>query len=129
MLKASQKGGIVMQQLPMFDLGTVNSHVDTRKSIDEQFAEFHANNPNVYRAIRTLALDMKQRGRDHYGIKSLFEIVRWSHVRTTGDSFKLNNNYTSRYARLLMEREPELAGFFETRELKTARVAKHSETN
>ena len=29
--------------------------------------------------------------------------------------FKLNNNYRSFYSRLLMEQEPELAGYFETR--------------
>jgi len=32
-------------------------------------------------------------------------------------TFKLNNNYTACYARLLMERNPEdLAGFFELRD-------------
>jgi hypothetical protein len=32
-------------------------------------------------------------------------------------TFRLNNNMTAYYARLLMERNPEdLAGFFETRE-------------
>jgi hypothetical protein len=37
-----------------------------------------------------------------------------------GEEFKLNNNYTSRYARLLMEREAGLSGLFATRELRAA---------
>jgi hypothetical protein len=40
-------------------------------------------------------------------------------MKTVGDDFKLNNNYHSRYARLIMEREPGLDGFFETRGLRS----------
>jgi hypothetical protein len=48
-------------------------------------------------------------------------VLRWQrHIDGLPDeheAFLLNNNYTSRYARLLMELNPELAGIFETREL------------
>jgi hypothetical protein len=40
-------------------------------------------------------------------------------LTTTADDFKLNNDFTSRYARLLMQSEPELDGFFEVRELRS----------
>ena len=51
-------------------------------------------------------------------MKMLFEVVRWNRLLRTGDrGFKLNNNFTAYYARLLMEREPELRGMFETRKL------------
>ena len=36
------------------------------------------------------------------------------------DQFRLNNNWTGMYARLLMENEPTLAGLFETRELRSS---------
>jgi hypothetical protein len=39
---------------------------------------------------------------------------------TRGDRWKLNNNYTAHYARLVMNQEPDLAGFFETRQRKEA---------
>ena len=35
-----------------------------------------------------------------------------------GKDFKLNNNYVSRYARLIMAQEADLEGVFETRERK-----------
>jgi len=35
------------------------------------------------------------------------------------DGWKLNNNYTSRYARLVMDECPDLDGFFNTRELQS----------
>jgi hypothetical protein len=48
------------------------------------------------------------------------EVVRFHRaLETTDPDFKLNNNYSSRYARILMDEEPELAGFFQTRELKS----------
>jgi len=34
--------------------------------------------------------------------------------------FKLNDHLTSRYARLIMEREPDLHAFFETRSVERA---------
>lgn len=39
-------------------------------------------------------------------------------VLTKGEPFKLNNDFRSRYTRLLMQQEPELQGFFETRTLR-----------
>lgn len=36
-------------------------------------------------------------------------------LQTQGDEYRLNNVYTAFYARLLMDNEPELQGFFETR--------------
>lgn len=88
------------------------------ETIDEQFQAFHRANPHIYRILRALAMDYRRAGHDHCGIKMLYEVLRYqSGIYTRGDAYKLNNNYTSRYARLLMKQEPELAGFFETREL------------
>lgn len=86
-------------------------------SIEANFLAFHEANPWVYDALVRLALDMDRRP---IGIGMLWEVLRWQHLRaTTGDPFKLNNNYRSRYARLIMEQEPDLEGVFLTRELTT----------
>jgi hypothetical protein len=87
--------------------------------IDRAFAEFHAANPDVYRCLVSLARDLRARGHQRLGIGMLFEVVRWQRHMTTvdADGFKLNNNYRSRYARLIMADEPDLAGAFELREL------------
>lgn len=90
---------------------------DAGESIEEQFQAFHEANPHIYRLLRALALDYKRSGRSRCGIKMLYEVLRYrSGVYTTGEPYKLNNNFTSLYARLLMDREPELEGFFEIRE-------------
>lgn len=92
-------------------------------SIQEAFDAFHEANPWVYEALRRLALDLVARGRTKIGIKMLTEVVRWQFQRSTADEsspFLINNNFTSRYARLLMDREPALAAVFEVRGLKAA---------
>jgi hypothetical protein len=43
-------------------------------------------------------------------------------LQTSGDEdYKLNNNFTSRYARLLMQHNADLAGFFEIRAMASER--------
>jgi hypothetical protein len=91
------------------------------QSIEDAFLEFHRNNPHVYHNIRVIAFQALAAGRKKIGMKLIFERLRWEYYIATERSeaeFVLNNNYTSRYARLLMENEPELAGMFETRKLK-----------
>ena len=81
------------------------------------FRKFHEENPHVYRLLRSRALEMRRKGRERYGIAGIFEVVRWHiNIETTGEEFKLNNNHKAYYARLLMKLEPELEGFFNTRE-------------
>ena len=93
---------------------------DRERSIDEAFAAFHAENPHVYAELKMLALRARRRGASRIGIGMLFEVLRWRRtLRTEGEDFKLNNNYRSRYARML-NHEPDLAGCFETRELRAA---------
>lgn len=91
-------------------------------AIDVKFWEYHENNPIVFSAFKMFAEEVKNRGYDHYSAKAIFERVRW-HLQFETDSddgFKINNSYTSRYARLLVNEFPEFEGFFRTRVLKTA---------
>lgn len=94
--------------------------VPSTGGIEATFLAFHRANPWVYDALVRLARDLKKRGRHRQGIGMLFEVLRWQWFRTTIDpssDFRLNNNYRSRYARLIMEREADLDDVFETRVL------------
>jgi hypothetical protein len=87
--------------------------------IEERFRQFHEANPQVYSALRQLAIPLARQGRRRIGVKMLWEVLRYSYwVTTQGDPYQLNNSYTSRYARLLMNQEPELRGLIETRQLR-----------
>lgn len=84
--------------------------------IYEAFLKFHKANPHVYDRLRELSLLLKSKGRKKYSIKGLFEVLRWEQaLTTTGSTFKLNNNFTAWYARMLEQNVPELSNFFELR--------------
>jgi hypothetical protein len=104
--------------------GPRRTHVPQKRKavpdkIQRAFLEFHRQNPEVYDHLVGLARRSRDRGCRKTGIGHLWEVMRW-HVRleNVGEpDFKLNNNYRSRYARLIMAQEPDLLGFFELREL------------
>lgn len=91
----------------------------TKPPIVARFAEFHQANPSVYEDLVTLARRAHRAGAERVGMKMLFEVLRWERfIKGSKDveGFKLNNDFTACYARLIMAREADLAGLFETRE-------------
>ena len=90
----------------------------------EAFLRFHAENPHVYEWLRKQALALRRRGRTHYSARTLIHAFRFHTAMTTTDqTFKINDHVSPWYARMLMEREPELGGFFEKRRAAADREA------
>jgi hypothetical protein len=90
----------------------------TLLTIRERFEAFDNANPRVYEELERMAATVWALGRRRIGIKTLFETLRWRYWMTTDDSsshFRLNNNYTPYYARLLIDRHPEWDGLFALR--------------
>lgn len=85
-------------------------------SLFEQFRAFHEANPHVLHNIIRLCLDVRRRNHLHWSINGAFEVLRWSSLRTSDDSFLLNNNHRAFYARLVPLVEPTLTDFFRFRE-------------
>lgn len=94
------------------------STLTRQKEIDLQFKNFHSVNPQVYETLVQLARKAKNHGATKIGIEYIFNIARWElMLQTKSDTaFRLNNNFKSRYSRLIMENELDLEGFFSTRE-------------
>jgi hypothetical protein len=89
---------------------------DIDEYLRRQFLVFHAENPHVYALFKKFALQVKGSGYKRYGISALTARIRWHmNIETKTKDFKINDHHDSCYARLLMLREPELKGFFETR--------------
>lgn len=112
----------VLPDRTLFDAEFESESLDP-VTIEARFIRFHQAHPEVYRELRRMALGLVHRGWTHIGIGSLWETLRYhSMLGSTPDEspVKLNNDFRSRYSRLLQEAEPELAGVFETRRLKTA---------
>ncbi len=91
--------------------------------IRSKFLEFDRANPDVWREFERIALGIASR-RPRYGAKKIIEEVRWhlAHA-TTGQPYKINNIFTSHYARKFIEWHPHHTAFFETRMLISRRSA------
>jgi hypothetical protein len=92
-------------------------------ALENAFWAFHARHPEVYRHLRQFAWEWKARGRGPLGIAALYERVRWEigiELDEDEEPPRLNNNHRAYYARLLMQREPELIGTFQLRQQQIA---------
>lgn len=104
--------------LPIVQLGP--EHRD--KSIQERFEEFRKLNPHVEQLLTREARKAVAQGWSRIGIDFLYHRLRWVYATQTNrdpGEFRLNNDYTSRYARLLIREHPELSELFETRKLRS----------
>lgn len=102
-------------QLPLIDIEKIEQiRYGRHESCQSRFERFHKANPAVYRALRDMALWALRHGK-RVGFRMLWEQLRWSGLKTNDEPYRLNNNYVPYYTRLLMESEPELDGYFQTR--------------
>ena len=84
---------------------------------ESDFNIYHRLNPSVYSKLLELSLRLKRVGASKYGMKALFEILRFNALLQSDKKFELNNNLAPYYARFLMKNEPLLNGFFRIRTL------------
>lgn len=88
--------------------------------MDRRFEDFHAEHPWVYEALERLTAQWISAGGGRIGVKALFEQLRWlAPDLANGEPLQLNNNFTSRYARLLCAGHPEWCDVFELRRLRS----------
>lgn len=84
-----------------------------RKTDFELYDETH---PDIWQEFESIAMELIKRGRDHYGAKAIFEIIRYHRAISGGSDFKCNNNFTAAYSRKFIAKYPEFKSFFELRE-------------
>lgn len=87
-----------------------------RMTLEQRFEKFNTNNPKVYYLFKRFTMQAINRGAKKMGAQMIIERIRWyTSVETTGDIFKINNDYAAYYARLFMREHPQHDGFFRTR--------------
>lgn len=92
-----------------------------KRNLNDRFNEYHKSNPYVFDLFIRFTMEAKRRGYKRFSAKAVFERIRWHmNVETEdADGFKINNNYTSRYVRLLEKFFPEHKDFYRKRELRS----------
>ena len=89
------------------------------KTIFEKYLEWDRANPEFYELFKRFTLQLLRAGRNNIGSALIMERIRWeTMLRTSGEPFKVNNNYKSIYARRFMRDFPQHEGCFRIRELK-----------
>jgi hypothetical protein len=95
-----------------------------KDKIQRGFEAYHRLFPGNYQLWVRFAQQAKGAGLTQVSSTTIWERVKWYiDVEHAGDPLrrgynaKMSNSYRSRYARLIMQQEPDLAGFFPLREL------------
>jgi hypothetical protein len=90
--------------------------MSARPKATVRFLRFHRENTHVYRLFEGFTREMVGALGKPIAMMLVLQRTRWEYIiDTTGDDFRLNNNYAPFYARLLMYRCPDLIGAFNLR--------------
>lgn len=106
-----------MDQLNLFKNYLTFTGADPR--LVDRFVKFHEENPFVWQKFQEYAFKIKKTGKKKYSGWTIVNAIRWHFdLRTSGDSFKINNDFIALYVRLLINQYPEFERFFEQRKMK-----------
>ena len=98
-------------------------------NIDAAFQAYHLANPDVWQLFEQFTMQAINAGLKHYSADAICHVIRWhtsvgyrggvigERTETSLRNLKLNNNFTSRYARMFEEAHPGHRGFFRNRVL------------
>lgn len=96
----------------------------TGKTIQEAFDKFHEKNPKIYELFKKFALQIieKRKGKNNKktSAKLIINRIRWEiYVETINDDgYRINDAWSSRYARKFADDYPEHADLFNFRLLR-----------
>lgn len=88
-------------------------------SIQQRFDEFDTAHPEVFDLFKQFAAELRRAGRTHYSADSILHRIRW-HCdvnQQRDETWKINDHFSSRYARKLIAEDESFQGFFELRNL------------
>ena len=107
----------------------MNFEGNTGKTIQLAFDEYHSTNPLVYDEFKKLAFTAIDSGKSKISFKLMLNVVRWESYLKTSETtdvtlnsesvkFKINDAYSSRYARLFITEFPQHSPKIELRQLR-----------
>ena len=88
--------------------------------IQVKFEKYNRDHPKVYEYFKRFAFEAIAAGQKEFSSDAILHRIRWfvTIEQSPYEDYKINNNYSSRYARKFIEDFPQHAGFFKTRKLK-----------
>lgn len=101
----------------------ITRNLPFRRTIDTRFAAFDALHPEVYTLFKRFAQELLDRGARRGSADMVMHRIRWETAAGAKPTdpgrptFKLDNNFSSRYARKLAAEDPRFESFFTFRRL------------
>lgn len=91
-------------------------------NIAELFIAYHAKRPEIWQQFERMALWLIKNRHENFGAKEIFEALRRGNedIASSEKEFKLNNNFTSIYARVFVLFHPEYRHRIELRQARGA---------
>ena len=88
--------------------------------IDQDFDSYDRRHPEVYNRFCQIVQGLIRKGHRHYSADAILHVIRYEAAvkKDPLELFKINNNFSSRYARKFIQEFPEHKGFFEIRVLR-----------
>jgi hypothetical protein len=91
----------------------------SEKTLEQSWKEWHSKNPEFYEMFKGFAFNAINRGYETFSAWLIVNRIRWeTMLSTTGDDYKISNDYIALYSRLFMAEYPEYQGFFKTKKTK-----------
>jgi hypothetical protein len=86
-----------------------------------RFAEYDRANPRIWTLFVGFTFEKIEAGHEHFSADAVLHRIRWESPVHGGDEFKVNNNFSSWYARKFAHAYPAHASFFRQRAAKADR--------
>ena len=88
-------------------------------TLKEKFTDWDKENPKVYQLFCRFTFEAIERGHKRLSAWMIANRIRWeTSVVTTGNDYKISNDFIALYARKFMEQYPQYDGFFKTKTMK-----------
>ena len=87
--------------------------------LKQRWWHWHNENPHVYDLFEQFTFEAINKGHKKLSAWLIINRVRWeTDVVTTGNEFKISNDYIAFYSRLFMSKHPQYEGFFRVNTMK-----------
>jgi len=88
-------------------------------TLKDKFDAWDAENPEVYKLFCKFTLQAAARGHKRLSAWMIVNRIRWeTSVVTSGNDYKVSNDFIALYARKFMKEHPQYEGFFSLKTMK-----------
>ena len=91
------------------------------EDLKEKWWKWHNENPEFFDLFERFTFEAISKGHNRLSAWLIANRIRWeTMIVTTGDDYKISNDFIAFYSRYFMHKHPQYKGFFKTKTMKRA---------